>query len=672
MRKAFLLCLLASTLTGNALGQQANSFRSFADLDREITLLLLDKDLTELSNQFAQERTNSFPQLLRHLAVFTRAQQPARVRATLEQLVATPNWDCGRAWDTNQFIQTAMSNDLRLRRLYYERLCPRDTNGAESFVSLWEKEGDLKELDSWLAARAVANDQWWINDQWLMQRVYLRQRLGTVNEIIDALASDLRANPRDERRLERYLRIAPYGPQNVAWVADIYEMKLAFDYFKLGSRLVHEAPATAVPLLQKSLQIPFTDQDAKLTADLFSWGRSVMPAIKVNWEKQLRYWAKLDLVTCYRALNQPLQAQPLVEELVNIKGDDIERRDVHTMAGAVQAASGQRVVETKILQDEVARRATKAYWLERTAYYDGRGEYKLEAESFREALRAIPNNPRDSNSAWDRLEVVEAFCFFLARYGEDADARHQELEELMRREFTSAPPDSIYAFRVALRLLGQNEFEVDALRISLLTKQPALVAKIFAGRKEWEHDEERLIEQLVEGDEVTPEQKAKIWSELERLVNHPGSTRAYTLAQALIGEKEWARVIPLLEGYVQNAPSSDPDGYHASAVDDLFDAYNHTGDWQKAEKLLRSRKELSEGSYSQRLGRIAVAAAQQGAPNEAMRLWRLSSNLDRRQLEALPELARAGVKPQLLAMYSQMKKDDPQSSAPDLALRLLQ
>jgi hypothetical protein len=55
-----------------------------------------------------------------------------------------------------------------------------------------------------------------------------------------------------------------------------------------------------------------------------------------------------------------------------------------------------------------------------------------------------------------------------------------------------------------------------------------------------------------------------------------------------------------------------------------------------------------------------------------MRLWRLSANLDRRLLEALPELARAGVKPQLLAMYSQMKKDDPQSSTPDLALRLLQ
>jgi hypothetical protein len=242
----------------------------------------------------------------------------------------------------------------------------------------------------------------------------------------------------------------------------------------------------------------------------------------------------------------------------------------------------------------------------------------------------------------------------------------------MRREFTSAPPDSIYAFRVALRLLGQNEFEVDALRISLLTKQPELVAKIFAGRKEWEHEEQYLMEALVDGDEVTTGQKDRIWSALERLVSNPGSTRAYRLAQALISEKEWARAIPLLEGYVQNVPSSDTDGYKASAVGDLFDAYTHVGDWQKAEKLLRSRKEFLEGSYSQRLGKIAVAAAQQGAPNEAMRLWRLSSNLDRRELAGLPELARAGVKPQLRAMYAQMKKDDPDSTIPDMALRLLQ
>ena len=136
-------------------------------------------------------------------------------------------------------MRTAISNDLSSSRLYYERLCPADSHGAGSFVELLEKEGNLQELDSWLAQRAPTNDEW------LSQRIWLGKKLGTANELIDALASDLKAHPADSTRLERYLRFAPYVSQDVAWVADVFEMKLAFEYFKLGSRLVNNAPAAA-------------------------------------------------------------------------------------------------------------------------------------------------------------------------------------------------------------------------------------------------------------------------------------------------------------------------------------------------------------------------------------------------------------------------------------------
>jgi hypothetical protein len=55
-----------------------------------------------------------------------------------------------------------------------------------------------------------------------------------------------------------------------------------------------------------------------------------------------------------------------------------------------------------------------------------------------------------------------------------------------------------------------------------------------------------------------------------------------------------------------------------------------------------------------------------------MRLWRKSTNLDRRNLEKLAQLAQTNARPQLVEMYSNMKKDDPQSPIPDLALKLLQ
>jgi hypothetical protein len=88
--------------------------------------------------------------------------------------------------------------------------------------------------------------------------------------------------------------------------------------------------------------------------------------------------------------------------------------------------------------------------------------------------------------------------------------------------------------------------------------------------------------------------------------------------------------------------------------------------------LLFAQKDSCWRDLPKALAEVAIVAAQQNATDDAMRLWRISTNLDRRNLEALEQLAHTKARPQLLAMYSQMKKDDPLSTIPDLALRLLQ
>ena len=72
------------------------------------------------------------------------------------------------------------------------------------------------------------------------------------------------------------------------------------------------------------------------------------------------------------------------------------------------------------------------------------------------------------------------------------------------------------------------------------------------------------------------------------------------------------------------------------------------------------------------LGLIAVAAAQHGAASDALRLWRLKANLDRRDLTGLDQLSRTEAKAQLREFYLQMKKDDPQTTVAESALRTLQ
>jgi len=345
-------------------------------------------------------------------------------------------------------------------------------------------------------------------------------------------------------------------------------------------------------------------------------------------------------------------------------------QDVHQLAGAVQSGSGQRVVETKILRDEVGRRSTSEYWLERTRYYDGRGEYERERDSYRQALVALPIKPEGTNTLNERYEVVRSFAFFLAEEHHGKEDK-PELEKLLAGELRSVPPATDYAFQIA-KLITQSELDVSALQYSLLATQPSLLARLLDGRREWGNDEKYLIERIVGQDQVSSDLKEKIWSGLEPLAGDPGSTRAYHLAEAMKADNQWQRAIPLLRGYIEHAYPTSWEGYKTDAMSDLVTAYCRTKQWRAAEKLLSAQQDSLWRSLPKALAEVAVVAAQQNEIDDAMRLWRMSTNLDRRNLETLPQLAHTNAEPQLLAMYAQMKQEDPLSTIPDLALRLLQ
>jgi len=646
----------------NAAGQEKTRYQFAEELQREVTLLLLDKDINDVTRQLDSEDASAVDSLLRRLVIYDRAGQTSRVGKTLEQLADAENWQCPADYGLRWLIRNAASGDIATRRLYYERVCPDDIDGAEEFVKLWSSNGDPKELDTWLAKRSPGNDEW------LMQRVRLRARSGTAGEVLDDLAAEIRANPSDWVRIDRYLRANNHAGnvQDVKWLADTIDVRTAADYFQLGERLRNYSPQAGAKLLQKSLELPFTDADAKFVNDQITRSLSVGPPFKVNPEKQLRYWTKRSLAETYQGMNQSLAAQPLVEEVVSMKGDDILLQDVHQLAGAVQAGSGQRVVETKILGDETARRSTSEYWLERAGYYDGREEYGRERESYRQALVALAAKSDDSKALNERSQVVRAFAFFLAKEHNEKEDQ-AELDKILTSELRSAPPETDYAFQIAA-LITHGDLQLNTVRNSLLAKQPPFLAQLLDARREWDVEETFVIQGLVNGDEVSAALKEKIWSSLQQLVRHPGSSRAFSLAAAMTGSGQWQRAIPIWRSYIESASLED---YKSRAISNLFTAYCRTKQWPAAEKFLLAQRDSLWRSLPNALAEVAVVAAQQNAIQDAMRLWRMSTNLDRRNLETLPQLAQTNARPQLLAMYLNMKKEDPLSAIPDLALRLL-
>jgi tetratricopeptide (TPR) repeat protein len=663
---AILISLVFAALELNANAQQVLDYRSVNKLERELTFLLLDQDLASVANQVATEPATSVRALLRNLFIYSRAGHSERLHQTLEQLTQDSDWQyCSQSYFARDMVRRSIPvDDLSGWRFYYERLCPRDEDGAEAFVRLWEQQGDVKELDAWLGVRSL------VSDEWLKLRVYRLAKYGWAGEVLDGLAASVRANPLDLTRVQRYLLVNNWAGdlQDVAWLADVCEPITAYEHFELGHWLRRTSPQAAARLFKKALTLPFTERDAQLVRDRGFRYASITTA-HVNWQKQFAFWTKGSLAKAYQELQRPQDAQPLVEELVAMTADGIVKQDVHELAGAVQAGSGQRVVEAGVLREEVTQGMTAKYWLERANYYHGRKEYELEVEAYRKALEVLPFNPKDQKASGERLEVVRSFTFSLSRSRHEEKNSSAEIERMLRHEFTSSPPETEYAFQIAI-LIADDEFEFDKLRRSLFAEQPRLLARLLKQRTDWGNEEQTFIERAA-GDEITPTQRDKIWTALEELVTDPGSTRAYRLAEAMIYHGGLQRAVPLLLGYLKSAEPNDFVDRN-QILSRIIKDYCQKGAWKAAEKLLFNYKDWSWQTTARQLGPIAVSAAKHGATRDALRLWSLKANLDRRELTGLEELSRTELKVQLRAFYLQMKKVDPLTSAPEPALRLLQ
>lgn len=667
-----LFVLLTLVMSASA---QTFNYQTLANIESETTRLLLEKDVGEVANQLARApRATTVVPLLRRLTIFARAGHRARVLQTLNQLMeATDMPPISERWVVAEAVRQMIgTDDLAALRAYYERIMPIDASTAEPLLRLWEKEGNTKELDSWLAARAKQQPEW------IRWRIQWRASLGTADELVDALAAEVKANPEDRMRLSLYLQaVGALGRRpNLSWLNDVLAPRHAYESYELAMLLRTYAPESAAKLLERSLTQPFTADDMQLINERLIPRYQIPPHVK-NWEKQLRFWTKLHLAEIYRAIKQPQAAQIIIEELVAMKDDDLIRDDIYQLAGAVQADSGMRVVEAKILRDEEAGRESVSYWMERARYYIGRKEYTAAMETYRSAFAHLPFKPQDEASVRARLGLLKEFVTFAATRDitdEKSPERRAEAEQLLWREFNAASPETSYAFGVAT-IISDHQYDFDELMDSLFVSQMNVIPRLLAARSVWTYEEERLIDNIVSRSSLTPEQKANYWTQLEVLTRNSSPSRAFRLASAMVSGGAPRRAIPLLINYLEQIRGRSDVGDDVNewqTVEKLFTAYLYSDDWQAAEKLLFERADLRETQIMYDLSRISLVAARVGAVNDAVRLWRMKSNLDRRSLGELKELAATPAKEPLRQMYAQMKKKDPLSSVPDIALKVLQ
>lgn len=692
------------------LAAQNDYWRENERLDK----LLLKKDLTQAIKEAENSSANDLQSSLRLLNLYHRVVNNPKVASTIKQIIETASFETNRhviAESVRRAVKDDFFKDAETLRLYLQRiefdgdiyykfykLCAENPNGC-----------DVKGFDEWLARQAAETREKnaAVYFDWTSRRIDWREKFGFDNaEIFDQIGADVRENPSNLDAALRYLKFFRQ-PTEIAWLAETFASKRGYDFYELGETLsnsVNHSPRDeyqkqqvlrrAVAFLQKSLSLPYNDEDKILINSRRFRFVSVAPYIR-DYEKQLRFWTKSKLAETYQRLNEPYNAQPIVEELAALDKSGIMIGNVNYLAGAVQAASGARVVESKILNEQALRQDSYEYWQERIGYYRGRKEPMRVFDAYRQSLTAVPFDLTDEKSRSERVFFIGRFADFAEEeFGYYANEKADELsdeqkqkllswneaESFLRAEFERTKANTRYSAELA-RILINNKFKklLDEIfsRNALL---PVAFAKIDAlGSRD------NLLYYFLRSDSVSKTQKEAAMNQILKIAADADAENAWIICETVVGSDETgayaARVAPILlrntkkiENRLNSAGISDDERYELGNVrskyrENLFKAYLQANDWKSAEKLVLTGY---DSSFGYRFWQLAENAAKNGAYAAALRFWKLKANLNRRDLDNLETLARSvEIKENLKEFYRRMKKDEPFSPIPDVALEKL-
>src|SRR5262249_43450206 len=375
--------------------------------------------------------------------------------------------------------------------------------------------------------------------------------------------------------------------------------------------------------------------------------------------KAWRDWTKLELARSYKADDQASKAQPIIEELTAAYPYGLPDLSLSKLAGLVQAGSGARVIEGRIVKAEAKNAASGEYWFTRAEYYAGRNEKAKAVEAYERALELTPFVVKgEDDMGHQRLRVLLSYVNFLG-----GPARNPEAKHLLLREFEESRLDTRYADRLVNRMIDDQK--IYALFFGAETGR---LWDYLTAQRQCGCTESSLRTRMV--DALPIAERDLFWTRAEKLAATADPTRAYILGEVMVSNEAHVRAIPLLKDAIQRLVT---DNEKERATHELYRAYIKTNNWRAAEEMWPSlHYGMRPDASPETLGEISVAAGKAQAPDEAMRFWRAKANLDRVDFRYLSDLAQLGLKERLRSFYQHLAIDDPESWAPSAALQLLQ
>jgi tetratricopeptide (TPR) repeat protein len=257
---------------------------------------------------------------------------------------------------------------------------------------------------------------------------YLK-RMERIPDRVEELAAKIKRNPGDIDSIFEYVAARSFLPQDqrppATWLAETCRLERAIHNFALGQTFRWEKPPeAAIRFYDRSLACPLTDYDRRHFNEFSGWAMHVWPD---QAEEILREATKEDLAAACLEAKKLDRAQRLVEELTAKREGERKRPRLFFGAGQVEAASGQRVVEARLIKAEEESKASISYWLNRAEYHKGRKKLDKAEQAYQAAIKL----PADAANTW-HFEAVRDYGWLLAGQKRFRDAEGLYGAELKR------------------------------------------------------------------------------------------------------------------------------------------------------------------------------------------------------------------------------------------------
>jgi hypothetical protein len=504
------------------------------------------------------------------------------------------------------------------------------------------------------------------------------------------LIEPLKADPSNFAEAQRVLHltnsvnVGNADKPDLNFLAGVLKPKLAYQCFLLGLDLQINAPSAAVAMYERSLSLPFTDDDKNLFSKYVSSHWAIANSMSgIDWEKYLRQSTKENLLSAYKNAHALDKAQQLAIDLANAQPSGLPSLSQSGLSGQIQAQTGARVIEGKIRAAEPENKQSSNYWLTRASYFLGRKDKSATVAAYEKALSLCLL--KTETDFYTRGAILNSYTHALRTLG----APDTEIEQLLEREFHLADPGTHYMQCVVTELL----FAQDQLPGANSTTQQLLAPN---NKKLWDHlraehvwfnEDSRLLLRMVQA--VPQDEQSQFWTRAAQLPINADASKAYWLGDALkrVGrnklaiqmfqrsEDEAAAALAAANKAGGNADliKKSADEYMISTARmELFACFIALNDWRSGDRLWRQQSDKATPDTRQSmLAQLSLAAARAGDKAQSLQFWKEKSAIDRNELGWLGDIAAAGMKSDLTAFYRKMSQEDPRSSAPAAALAVL-